>query len=304
MKNIKTKQFQLLTDNQSVWELLVTNYEENEIGAPFFEYAITSTWLEKRYLYRNRLWLDGDKAVGFVFYEEPYTDVRFCLNSGYEELADEMIEYAEKCMPGTNEEKSLIFNPVQKALIKAAEKRGYRQCDVFEDRVIDFDEAVLNYPLPDGFHFVDPEHVDPAKLAKCTWKGFDHEDKGPFENWEGEDPGTYWNPQKAYENVVSKIMAPPPHATYEYDIIIANEMDEYVCYAGMWWVSENKLAYMEPLCTIPEYRHKGLAAAALSEHYRRMKVLGAKCMTGGGNPFYEKIGYNRTVKTLQWKKYG
>ena len=155
MKNIRTKQFQLLTDNQIVWDLLVTNYEENEIGAPFFEYALTSTWLDKRYLYRNRLWFDGDKAVGFVFYEDPCTDIRFCLSGGYEELADEMVEYAEKCMPGTDEEKALIFNPVQKALIKAAEMRGYRQRDVYEDKVIDFDEAELNYYLPKGFHFVD-----------------------------------------------------------------------------------------------------------------------------------------------------
>ena len=46
-----------------------------------------------------------------------------------------------------------------------------------------------------------------------------------------------------------------------------NEAGEYVCYAGLWWVPENKLAYMEPLCTVPEYRHMGLASAALSEIY-------------------------------------
>ena len=36
---------------------------------------------------------------------------------------------------------------------------------------------------------------------------------------------------------------------------------------------------MEPLCTIPEYRHKGLAAAALSEMYRKTKALGATLYT-------------------------
>ena len=48
-----------------------------------------------------------------------------------------------------------------------------------------------------------------------------------------------------------------------------------------------KQFYMEPLCTIPEYRHMGLAAAALSENYHRMKALGAIHMTGGSNPFYK-----------------
>ena len=152
------------------------------------------------------------------------------------------------------------------------------------------------------FQFVKNDKVDPVKHAICCWKGFDHEDKGPFENWEGEDPGTPWNPQKAYQGTISDIMAPPPHSTYEYNVIIANEREEYVCFSGMWWVSENKLAYMEPLCTIPEYRHKGLAAAALSVHYRRMKELGAACMTGGGNEFYRRIGYNRKNQTYGWKK--
>ncbi|MDE5939796.1 MAG: GNAT family N-acetyltransferase [Lachnospiraceae bacterium] len=302
MRNITTKQFQLLSDSQMVWDLLVENYAENGVMAPFFEYAITSSWLDKRYLYLNRIWLDKDKAVGFVFHEQPCTNVYFSLRHGYETLAEEMIDYAEKYMPGNEKEKTFHFCPEQKALMDAAGKKGYRQEFIIEDYVIDFDEAELNYPLPEGFHFVKPDKVDPVKHAICCWKGFDHEDKGPFENWEAEDPGTPWNPQKAYQGTISNIMAPPPHSTYEHNIIIANEKEEYVCFSGMWWVSENKLAYMEPLCTIPEYRHKGLAAAALSAHYRKMKELGAVCMTGGGNEFYRRIGYNRKNLTYGWKK--
>lgn len=70
--------------------------------------------MDKTYLYLDRLWFDGEKAVGFVFYEAPCTDVYFSLSHGYEELADEMIEYAEKYMPGNEEEKALIFSPAQR----------------------------------------------------------------------------------------------------------------------------------------------------------------------------------------------
>ncbi len=86
-------------------------------------------------------------------------------------------------------------------------------------------------------------------------------------------------------------IAPAPHATYEYTTVIADENDNYVCFSGMWWVPENKLAYMEPLCTVPEHQHKGLAAAALSHHEKNLRPLGAEVMTGGGNDFYRKIGY-------------
>ena len=97
------------------------------------------------------------------------------------------------------------------------------------------------------------------------------------------------------------MMCPAPHATPQFDIVIANE-EEYVCYSGMWWVKENNLAYMEPLCTIPEYRNRGLAAVALSKHYERMKKLGATHMTDGGNEFYKKIGYSDGIVWTHWKK--
>lgn len=74
-------------------------------------------------------------------------------------------------------------------------------------------------------------------------------------------------------------------------MIIANEQEEYVCFSGMWWVPQNKLAYVESLCTIPEYRKKGLAAAAFSKHYSKLEPLGAEIMTGDGDGFYYKIGY-------------
>ena len=136
--------------------------------------------------------------------------------------------------------------------------------------------------------------VDPLKLARCCWYGFDHHlDKGEFENWTAEDDPKEWTPATSYQGILEDIRNPPPHSTYEYQLIIADENEEYACFSGMWWVKENHLAYMEPLCTIPRYRKMGLASAALTEHYRRLKPLGAERMTGGGDPFYEKIGYGK-----------
>jgi predicted GNAT family acetyltransferase len=70
----------------------------------------------------------------------------------------------------------------------------------------------------------------------------------------------------------------------------------------MWWTPQNHLAYMEPLCTVPDYRHKGLAAAALSELYRKMKQCGATHITGGSNPFYARIGFKPMIQWTFWKK--
>ncbi|MBE6758945.1 MAG: GNAT family N-acetyltransferase [Ruminococcaceae bacterium] len=306
MKNITTKQFQILTDNQLVWDFMTETFAEDYSGgvpAPFFEYALTSSWMDKRYLHLCRLWLDGDKVAAFAFMESPATAIFFNLRPGYEELAGEMIDYAREYMPGGEAEQELVLFSGQTALIAAAEQRGYTVAWEEGDYVIDFDTAELDHRLPEGYCFADPLKCDPVRLAECMWKGFDHEDKGPFVNWDAPIPDdSSWNPPKAYNGIISSIMSPPPHSTYGKDILIANADGEYVCYAGMWWVERCGLAYMEPLCTVPEHRGKGLAAAALSELYRRLKPLGAKMMTGGGSEFYRRIGYNRQIRWLHMKK--
>ena len=53
---------------------------------------------------------------------------------------------------------------------------------------------------------------------------------------------------------------------------------------------------------LPEYRHMGLASAALSEIYRRTQPLGATHMTGGGNEFYTRIGFVPTIPFAFWTK--
>ncbi len=240
--------------------------------------------------------------MGFVFTEAVVTSVFFNLRPGYEGLADEMVEYAQNSFPDLGGERELVIFSGQEALIRAAEKEGYKVSYENADFLFDFRKSGLSYDLPEGFHFVDPFKCDLLKLAKCTWNGFNAEELGPFKNWNIPDSEIPWNPHKAYTGVVNCAVAPPPHATHEYNVIIADENEDYVCFSGMWWVPENKLAYMEPLCTVPEYRRRGLAAAALTQHYRRLKVLGAEYMTGGGDDFYRKVGYGEGIHWLHWKK--
>lgn len=304
MEHIATKQFQILTDADLAWDFMTDIYTphfDNGAAAPFFEYALTSAWMNKEYLHLDRLWLEGSKVVGFVFSEASVTDIFFNLRPGYEELADEMVEYAVSAFPDCGDGRELVLFSGQKALIQAAEKRGYRTAYETVDLLFDFGKAELSYELPEGFHFVDPLKCDPLKLARCTWNGFNAEELGPFENWELPDSQVSWNPHKAYHGVLGPAIAPPPHATHEYNVIIADEKENYVCFSGMWWAAENRLAYMEPLCTVPEHRKKGLAAAALTRHYRRLKPLGAAYMTGGGDDFYRKIGYSDGIHWLHMK---
>ena len=184
--------------------------------------------------------------------------------------------------------------------MEAAKKRGFEMVFEYESRVFDF-ENELNYELPEGYHFVEPSDIDVLKLSRLCWYGFDHGDEQEFTDWDKYDGSNDWTPAKSHKDCVAEFMAPSPHSTHEYDVVIADENGEYACFSGMWWIPQNKLAYMEPLCTSPEHRRKGLAAAALTKHYRRMKALGATHMSGGEDPFYEKIGYGKGFHFSFWK---
>ena len=301
---ITTKQFQKFTDLNLVWDFLVDIYEykkDNGVAAPFFEHAIKASWVDSSYSYLDRLWFDGGKVVAFVFYEAPVTDIYFNVRPGYEFLADELIDYAITTMPDFDNEQQFVLFGGQDYLKHAAEKRGYKQVFEYDDLVFDF-ENELNYELPEGYHFVEPKAFDVVKLSKLCWYGFGHGDEGEFKDYDKYDNSLDWTPAKSHKDIVGDFMAPSPHSTGKYAIVIADRDEEYVCFSGMWWVPENNLAYMEPLCTAPEHRRKGLAAAALTKHYRRMKALGATHMTGGGDPFYAKIGYGKGFHWSFWKK--
>ena len=146
--NIRTKQFQILTDIGLTWKLMtdVYNHEQtNGPAAPFFEYAIISSWLDRDYLRLNRFWPDGDLPVGFVFYENPVTSTFFVLRPGYEFLAGEMIEYAENAYPKFDEPRELNLLSGQTALIEEAKKRGYQVEYEESDRIFDFRKGKLDY---------------------------------------------------------------------------------------------------------------------------------------------------------------
>lgn len=280
MSYITTRQYRILADHMDIYQFMIEIYEKdwrNGVPAPFLEYALSSNWMDKSYTHRNRIWMDGEKIVAFCFNENPVTDVYFSLRPGYESLADEMVQYAAKYMPNIDQKQQLVIFKGQDAIMDVAVRAGYKQVCNWTDMIYEFDKE-LQYDLPDGFHFVAADKISIEKVTECCWKGFDHEsEEGP---WDGNSESSYHLMQA-------------PHATSQYPVAIENDKGDYVCWAGMWWTPENKLAYLEPLCTVPDYRRKGLASAALSELYKRMKKCGATHMTGGGNPFYANIGYNQ-----------
>ena len=279
MGNIVKRHFRILTDFPAVRAFMLRVYQRNwhnGVAPPFLEYALSADWADQTFAHRDAIWEDDGRIVAFCFYESKPGSAFFNLDPAYGCLADDMLAHAEEQLADAEGKLTLQLFEGQDALIEAAKARGYKLDYTYNDRLFDLRKP-LEYQLPEGYRFVDPAQIDTGKLLLCCWKGFNHESEGP---WDGRlDPGLR--------------TALAPNASPQYYVVVEHiETGEYVCYAGMWWTPENKLAYMEPLCTVPLHRMKGLAAAALSEMARRMRPLGAEWMTGGDNPFYENRRFN------------
>ena len=66
MPNITTRQYRILSDHMDIYRFMVELYERdwrNGVPAPFLEYALSCTWMDKSRTYQNRIWLDGDPPV-------------------------------------------------------------------------------------------------------------------------------------------------------------------------------------------------------------------------------------------------
>jgi len=290
---ITSRSYRYLTDFPMIRQFLTEIYEKdwrNGVPAPFVEYAFCATWMDHNYLHRNTVWFDGEKVVAFAFAEGEVTEAFFALRPGYDFLAAEMIEKCESYMVHKDNKVKLTLFGGQTALIEAAKEKGYTMFNTWEELLWDFEkEPELNFTLPEGYRFEERGRIDPKKRLICYWKGFDHEKE------EGSWPE---------ENINDEyLLATAPHYSNEYTVAVVAPDGSYACCAGMWWTPENKLAYMEPLATVPEHRRKGLAAAALTELSRRMKPLGATHMTGGGDVFYRKLGvFKPMIAWTQWEK--
>ncbi len=288
MRNIVKRPYREMCDFYKVYHFMIKTFTpncKNGCYPPFFEYSLATPWSDNSQNHRFAIWEENNEVVAFCWYESGIGEAFFNVTEEYSFLIPEMMDHAEQRLCDNNGKIKLKIHAAQQAVLKEALDRGYQISWREEQGILDFNETQLDAPLPKGYLFEPVENCDAEKLDAMTWRGFDNE---------GE-------PEIDVESGLHTEAA--PNATPELDVIIKTEDGEYVCYAGMWWVPENKLAYLEPLCTVPEHRRKGLAKAALSELYRKTSRLGAMYMSGGTNEFYYKIGYKKGYELLYLEKF-
>lgn len=290
--SITRRSYRALCDFPAVYDFMAENYSrdwKNGPAAPLFEYALLHSYHNDIATYRNAIWEEDGKIVAYAGYEMRPGEPFFVLPEKYGFLAPELISYAEENLRAADGSLEFELWNGQTALRDELSRRGYKLDDDWPTAYYDYRDGALDYKLPAGYHFLDPEKegFDCLKHQLCTFRGFNHEEKG--ETFERND------------DEILRYTAAPHHTGLDVTVV-DDASGDYVCYAGMWTLPSAGLAYLEPLCTVPAHRRRGLAAAAISELYRRTSALGLDHMSGGGDAFYYKIGFKTWYTNEVWTK--
>ncbi len=251
-----------------------------------FEWMYEHNDFDKSLINSIGLWVCGERAVGAAIYDM-YFGEAFCgaLNE-YSYLYPEIVEYTYKNMCDDSGIAIAVCDEdsEKKAALINAGFSPIKQHETVMKRSLNYLPTVS---LPEGFGITE---LDPAVQAYefqwLLWQGFDHgNDKTEFE---------------AQEKIIPQIRK---NFDLRLSIAAVNEAGEKVAYCCLWYDDRTDYAYIEPLCTVPEYRGKGIAKALLFEAMRRAGTLGAEtAYVISDMEFYAKLGFEKFQRFSFYRK--
>jgi predicted N-acetyltransferase YhbS len=285
-------------DFELVGDFLVETFRPgNESGnwlRPAWEYMHSHPYLDKSSLGRIGIWEELGKIVAVAHYESRLGEGFFQIRPDYGHLKLAMLEYAEANLGGeqTNGARFIqaYVNDFDSEFLALVQSRGYKK-DEASDRPLSrlrIARPFLTIELPEGFHLKSlAEDNDLEKVHRVLWRGFNHP---------GEPPA---------DGLVERAnIQLAPNYRKDLTIVVAAPGGDFVSFCGMWYEHANRIAYVEPVATDPDFRRMGLGKAAVLEGIRRCGVLGAEiAYVGSDQPFYQALGFQKTFTSQCWVKH-
>jgi GNAT superfamily N-acetyltransferase len=233
------------------------------------------------------IWEDDGKIVALATYELTFGEVFVCVDSDYDFLKEEIINYAKQNLSKSGSLKVAISD-YDRSFQRLALKNGFRPTQEKQNvSAIEISDE-LKYELPDGFRVISmAEDWDFLQYNRVMWRGFDHEGEA-----QQDEDEIQWR----------KTMLSSPHIKPELTIAIVAPNGNYVSHCGLWYSPGENYSYVEPVATDPEYRKLGLGKAAVYEAILRAKKLGAKeAYVVTSKQFYYNIGFTPLTTETWWK---
>ena len=310
--NVTLHHYECSDDFSRIGQFLIDTYQpgiyHDNWLQPRWEYMHFHPDLKVSSLNTIGIWESDDRIVGVAHYELDPGEVFFQVHPGFGYLKMEMLDYAEKYLSVENNDTSGIFSHILKDTASPSRKkmavwvndfdtefesivmsRGYQLVEGIKDcwSLFEIPDPFPAVKLPAGFKIQSlTDEDDLSKLARLIYRGFNHPGEPPADAVQG-----------------TAMMQSAPNYRKDLNIVAASRNGTYAAYGGIWQDYRNKIAYIEPVCTDPDFRRMGLGTAVVLEGIRRCGVEGIKlAMVGSAQPFYLSMGFKKLLDIKLWTK--
>ncbi len=236
------------------------------------------------------LWYDDDMLVGAAIYDHYFGEAFFAVKAGYEQLETAVLDYMTEVFSDENG-LGVAVNDEDERTAALLLKYGFTKHEQTENILeLSLDGLDITTAPCDGVEFVNIDvKADLYKHHELLWKGFDHEGEAPVDE-------ETMNRQRT--------MLSAPNMNEKLHVAAMNKDGEYVAYCGAWYDKATDYVYIEPVCTVPQYRGRGIAKAVLFEALKRSYDLGArKAYVISEMDFYKRLGFKQhSHYTFYWFK--
>ena len=251
-----------------------------------FEWMIEHPAFDKSAIRSIGLWWERDRIVGAAIYDMYFGEAFCAALPGHETIYPAILDYACRELRDDSGLGIAICDN-SRSEIEAAEAAGFAPDEQSETVLRLGLDKLRRRVLPEGYGFVE---LDPAEQPEdfqwLLWQGFDH--GTDYEEFRRSDPII---PQRR------------PHLNKRLSLAAAAPDGALAAYGCVWYRPDTDYAYVEPVCTVPAHRGKGIAAALVSEALTRAGALGAReAYVISDLPFYEKLGFEKARQYTFYRK--
>ena len=273
-------------DYESVCDFLIELNRESRTHIHWnwarFEWMIEHPEFDKSLKEAIGLWRDGERVVGAAIYDMYFGEAFCAALPGCADLYPRILDYACRELKDDSGLAIAVCEECEEE-ITAARSLGFvpeAQAETVMRRELD---GALPVSLPEGYALteLDPEKEDYKEIQWLFWQGFDHgTDRADFEA----------------DFARTETSAPGRRVHFDPRLSIAavGPDGEKAACCCLWFLPRTDYAYVEPVCTVPAHRGKGLGKAIPHEAMNRARALGAqRAYVISDQAFYEKLGFEK-----------